>query len=42
MKTFIIVGAGGRGKDCYAPYIKKKGIMKIIGVAEPGGAVVPK
>ncbi|MBR5614399.1 MAG: Gfo/Idh/MocA family oxidoreductase [Clostridia bacterium] len=35
MKTCIIVGAGGRGKDCYAPYIKKTGIMKIVGVAEP-------
>ena len=35
MKTCIIVGAGGRGKDCYAPYIKKKGILKIVGVAEP-------
>lgn len=35
MKTCIIVGAGGRGKDCYAPYIKEKGIMKIVGVAEP-------
>ena len=35
MKTCIIVGAGGRGKDCYAPYIKEKGILKIVGVAEP-------
>ena len=35
MKTCIIIGAGGRGKDCYAPYIKEKGIMKIVGVAEP-------
>ncbi len=35
MKTCIIVGAGGRGKDCYAPYIQKTGIMKIVGVAEP-------
>ncbi len=35
MKTCIIVGAGGRGKDSYAPYIKKTGIMKIVGVAEP-------
>lgn len=35
MKTCIIVGAGGRGKDSYAPYIKKTGIMKITGVAEP-------
>ena len=34
-KTCIIVGAGGRGKDSYAPYIKKTGIMKIVGVAEP-------
>ncbi|MDD6215070.1 MAG: Gfo/Idh/MocA family oxidoreductase [Firmicutes bacterium] len=35
MKTCIIIGAGGRGKDSYAPYIKKTGIIKIIGVAEP-------
>lgn len=35
MKTCIIVGAGGRGKDCYAPYLKKAGILKIVGVAEP-------
>ena len=35
MKTCIIVGAGGRGKDSYAPYIKEKGILKIVGVAEP-------
>ncbi len=35
MKTCIIVGAGGRGKDCYAPYIKNKGLFKIVGVAEP-------
>lgn len=35
MKTCIIVGAGGRGKDAYAPYIKSSGIMKIVGVAEP-------
>ena len=35
MKTCIIVGAGGRGKDSYAPYIKKTGIMKIVGVCEP-------
>lgn len=35
MKTCIIVGAGGRGKDSYAPYIKKKTKMKIVGVAEP-------
>lgn len=35
MKTCIIIGAGGRGKDDYAPYIKKTGIMKIVGVAEP-------
>ena len=32
MKTCIIVGAGGRGKDSYAPYIKKTGIMKMVGV----------
>lgn len=35
MKTCIIIGAGGRGKDAYAPYIKKSGIMKIVGVVEP-------
>lgn len=35
MKTCIVVGAGGRGKDDYAPYIRKSGIMKIVGVAEP-------
>ena len=35
MKTCIIVGAGGRGKDSYAPYIKEKNLMKIVGVAEP-------
>ena len=35
MKTCIIIGAGGRGKDDYAPYIRKTGIMKIVGVAEP-------
>lgn len=35
MKTCIIVGAGGRGKDSYAPYIKNKNLMKIVGVAEP-------
>lgn len=34
MKTCIIVGAGGRGKDSYAPYIKKHNLMKIVGVAE--------
>lgn len=37
MKTCIIVGAGGRGKDSYSPYIKKTEIMKIVGVAEPDG-----
>ncbi len=35
MKTCVIVGAGGRGKDSYAPYIKAKNLMKIVGVAEP-------
>lgn len=35
MVTCVIVGAGGRGKDAYAPYIKKMGTMKIVGVAEP-------
>ena len=35
MKSCIIVGAGGRGKDCYAPYIKEKNLMNIVGVAEP-------
>lgn len=35
MRTCIIIGAGGRGKDDYAPYIRKTGIMKIVGVAEP-------
>ena len=35
MKTCIIVGAGGRGKDAYAPYIKSSGVMEIVGVAEP-------
>jgi len=35
MKSCIIVGAGGRGKDCYAPYIKEKKLMNIVGVAEP-------
>ena len=35
MKTCIIIGAGGRGKDAYAPYIQSKGLFKIIGVVEP-------
>jgi len=35
MKTCVIIGAGGRGKDAYAAYIKKSGIMKIVAVAEP-------
>jgi len=35
MKTCIIIGAGGRGKDSYAPLIHKSGKMKIVGVAEP-------
>jgi predicted dehydrogenase len=38
MITCVIIGAGGRGKDAYAPYIKKTGIMKIVGVAEPNKA----
>lgn len=35
MKTCVIVGAGGRGKDAYAPYIKQKKLFKIVGVVEP-------
>ncbi len=35
MKTCIIVGAGGRGKDSYAPYIKNNNLMKIVGVVDP-------
>lgn len=35
MVTCIVVGAGGRGKDSYAPYIKQSGVMQIVGVAEP-------
>lgn len=35
MKTCVIIGAGGRGKDAYAPYIKQSGLMKIVGVVEP-------
>lgn len=35
MKTCIIVGAGGRGKDAYAPYIHEKKLFKIVGVVEP-------
>ncbi|MBE6757740.1 MAG: Gfo/Idh/MocA family oxidoreductase [Ruminococcaceae bacterium] len=35
MKTCIVIGAGGRGKDCYAPYIQSKGLFKITGVVEP-------
>ncbi len=35
MKTCIVVGAGGRGKNCYAPYIKEKKLMEIVGVADP-------
>ena len=38
MITCVIVGAGGRGKDDYAPYIKKSNLMKIVGVAEPDKA----
>lgn len=34
LKTCIIVGAGARGKDAYAPYIYESGIMKLVGVAE--------
>ncbi|MBR2499568.1 MAG: Gfo/Idh/MocA family oxidoreductase [Clostridia bacterium] len=35
MKTCIIIGAGGRGKDSYAPYIHDNNLMKIVGVVEP-------
>ncbi len=35
MKTCVIIGAGGRGKDSYAPCIEKSKLMKIIGVVEP-------
>lgn len=35
MKTCVIIGAGGRGKDCYAPYIQSQGLFKITGVVEP-------
>ena len=35
MKTCVIIGAGGRGKDSYAPCIEKEGLMKIVGVVEP-------
>lgn len=35
MKTCIIIGAGGRGKDAYAPYIRDNNLFKIIGVVEP-------
>ena len=35
MKTCIIIGAGGRGKDSYAPIIKKNNLFSIIGVADP-------
>ena len=35
MKTCVIVGAGGRGKDSYAPCIEKDSLMKIVGVVEP-------
>lgn len=31
----IIIGAGSRGKDAYAPFINKRDDMEIIGVAEP-------
>ncbi|MDP4133792.1 MAG: Gfo/Idh/MocA family oxidoreductase [Bacillota bacterium] len=33
--TCIIVGAGGRGKEAYAPFIAKRKDMRIVGVAEP-------
>lgn len=35
MKTCVIIGAGGRGKDSYAPCIEKGNLMKIVGVVEP-------
>lgn len=35
MKTCVIIGAGGRGKDAYAPYIHKNKLFKICGVVEP-------
>lgn len=35
MKTCVIIGAGGRGKDCYAPCIEKYNLFKITGVVEP-------
>ncbi len=35
MKTCVVIGAGGRGKDCYAPYIQSRGLFKITGVVEP-------
>jgi len=35
MKTCVIIGAGGRGKDSYAPYIEKNELLTITGVVEP-------
>ncbi len=35
MKTCVIIGAGGRGKDAYAPCINKSNLMKLVGVVEP-------
>lgn len=35
MKTCVIIGAGGRGKDSYAPCIAEQNLMKIVGVVEP-------
>lgn len=35
MKTCIIIGAGGRGKDSYAPIIKENNLFSIVGVADP-------
>ena len=35
MKTCIIVGAGGRGKDAYAPILTREKLLRVVGVAEP-------
>lgn len=35
MKTCIIVGAGGRGKDAYAPILAREHLLRVVGVAEP-------
>ena len=35
MKTCIIVGAGGRGKDAYAPILARENLLRVVGVAEP-------